>query len=732
MLKPAPFSFSDVYPTFPWFDCANVVVFRLILRLCRTDPEELQGTRISHLLSPPDWNAFRDATQRLQEDDSHTIEVRFKLQVEPDDDRDHPIIRTMEGKGMLMIDRDDGEPSHTMWVIKPAAPSLIDAGGAPIQLETGEVDDESPDTPAPGFDPQQPGAEPVTPFPLARPINLSQILCRICECNVPQWFFEKHNETCVEVHRLEAEIADCNESVAELRSTIRDLVTALDRSSPAQTPEYRGVPIFAPQGSSGSSSPIQMPWAPLKMQKMGVKKVQRQLLEKLDDILQIALEVSIPALREEESKEPIERQRLLSPSSERKISQLRTWCKPTIKDAALTQLADDVERVMRQKVDNVIRMQNVMKYEEKVRQEWEVKIEEALSQYDETELDDVDDDGEGEGEVSDEAGESTSGTTPVEPPVSVEAGAKTVTGKDDEGDHSSTASEYGYGERRDGKSSDGPATDPTPTGSSSPALSAASQRRETHRPGWSQIHTTRPSTPSSVSSPLALAIPITASLHTDDIPPLNDLAEAGITLSKSPQQILMPSLTGLNLSPALAPMMAPPEPPTIRRAHSRRPSTIQPAATPTIGPNGQPLSPRLSSAPLPRATPTSIKDFEIIKPISKGAFGSVFLARKKLTGDYFAIKVLKKADMIAKNQITNVKAERMILMQQAESPFVAKLYWTFQSKENLYLVMEYLNGGDCAALIKSLGSLPEEWTKNYIAEVVLGLEYLHDRGVVHR
>jgi serine/threonine-protein kinase RIM15 len=110
----------------------------------------------------------------------------------------------------------------------------------------------------------------------------------------------------------------------------------------------------------------------------------------------------------------------------------------------------------------------------------------------------------------------------------------------------------------------------------------------------------------------------------------------------------------------------------------------------------------------------------------------VFLAKKKVTGDYFAIKVLKKADMIAKNQITNVKAERMILMKQAESPFVAKLYFTFQSKENLYLVMEYLNGGDCAALIKSLGSLPEEWTKNYIAEVVLGLEYLHQRGVVHR
>ena len=633
---------------------------------------------------------------------------------------------------MLMIDRDYGQPSHTMWVIKPAAPPPVDTAAVSIQLETGEVGDEPLATPAPGFTTQHPGIEPVTPFPLARPINLSLILCRICECNVPQWFFEKHNETCVEVHRLEAEIADCNESVTELRNTIRDLLAALDRSSPTQIPEYRGVPIFTPQSSSGSTSPLQMFRAPLKMQKIGVKKMQRQLLEKLDDILQVALEISVPALREEENKEPIERQRLLSPSSERKISQLRTWCKPTIEDAALTQLADDVERVMRQKVDNVIRMQNVMRYEEKVRQEWEVKIEEVLSQLDEAEeSDEVDEDGEGEGEVSDETGGSTSGATPVEPPVSAGVGARMMAKKDDDGDQSSTASEYGYGDKRDGRSSDEPAADPTPIGTSSPALSATSQRHESHRPGWTQIHATRPSTPSSVSSPLALAIPITASLHTDDIPLLNDLTEPAITLSKSPQQTLMPGFGGMHPSPVLSPMMAPPEPPT-RRAHSRRPSTIQPIATPTIGPNGQPLSPRLSSAPLSRTTPTSIKDFEIIKPISKGAFGSVFLARKKLTGEYFAIKVLKKADMIAKNQITNVKAERMILMQQAESPFVAKLYWTFQSKENLYLVMEYLNGGDCAALIKSLGSLPEEWTKNYIAEVVLGLEYLHERGVVHR
>ncbi len=87
--------------------------------------------------------------------------------------------------------------------------------------------------------------------------------------------------------------------------------------------------------------------------------------------------------------------------------------------------------------------------------------------------------------------------------------------------------------------------------------------------------------------------------------------------------------------------------------------------------------------------------------------------------------------MIAKNQVTNIKAERMILTQ-IDSPFVVNLYFSFQSKEYLYLVMEYLSGGDCAALIKAMGSLDERWAKQYIAEVTLGLEFLHSRGIVHR
>ena len=145
------------------------------------------------------------------------------------------------------------------------------------------------------------------------------------------------------------------------------------------------------------------------------------------------------------------------------------------------------------------------------------------------------------------------------------------------------------------------------------------------------------------------------------------------------------------------------------------------------------MSPRLPPvAPASRPTATSIKDFDVIKPISKGAFGSVFLAKKRATGEYYAIKVLKKSDMIAKNQVLNVKAERMILMTQTQSPFVVKLLFTFNDANYLYLVMEYLPGGDCASLCKMLGGLDADWAKQYVAEIVNGLDHLHRRGIVHR
>ena len=662
----------------------------------------MSGTRISSLLSPPDWSVFKEATQRLQEDDSHTVEVRFKLHIEPNLDRDPFLYQQMEGKGMLMIDRETGQPSHTMWVVKPIAPARLEYDESSIVLEESDLTPElAPSTTRPSFV-ERGAVEPVTPFPFTTPISTDPILCRICECQIPQWYFEKHSETCAETHRLEAEIVECNESIAELRNTIRDLCVAVDRPSPAAVPEYRGMQIFIPSTSPIVSSPLQL-FRANKMQRLGVKKMQRRLLDQIDEILLVASEVSMPSLKEEEAKEPIERQRLLSPSSEQRISQIRQWSKPTAEDAALGQLLQDAERVMRQKIDNVVRMQNTIRYSEKIWHEWQERVMSIDT-----------DSGSGSG--------------------SEEGHNDSITGAEDGMDNRST-SELGIVTQN--------LTMPTPTATASLMPFFVARPPVTSPPttapafGPRQQLATRSSTPSSVSSPLALAAPIVAPSSPEEAMPimLLDDAQTGVTLKtrKSAQTLLEPKFV---VTPPASPLVVARDgvsltrEPSTKRSHRRNSTAnLLTGSSPIAGP----LSPRQASTQLfSRTTPTSIKDFDIIKPISKGAFGSVFLAKKKATGDYFAIKVLKKADMIAKNQITNVKAERMIMMKQAESPFVAKLFFTFQSKENLYLVMEYLNGGDCAALIKSLGSLPEEWTKNYIAEVVLGLDYLHQRGVVHR
>ncbi|EPS65315.1 hypothetical protein M569_09463, partial [Genlisea aurea] len=128
---------------------------------------------------------------------------------------------------------------------------------------------------------------------------------------------------------------------------------------------------------------------------------------------------------------------------------------------------------------------------------------------------------------------------------------------------------------------------------------------------------------------------------------------------------------------------------------------------------------------------TSIDDFAIMKPISRGAFGRVFLAQKRTTGDLFAIKVLRKADMIRKNAVESILAERDILIS-VRNPFVVRFFYSFTCRENLYLVMEYLNGGDLYSLLRNLGCLDEDVARVYIAELVLALEYLHSLRVVHR
>ncbi|XP_055616704.1 serine/threonine-protein kinase greatwall isoform X2 [Toxorhynchites rutilus septentrionalis] len=133
------------------------------------------------------------------------------------------------------------------------------------------------------------------------------------------------------------------------------------------------------------------------------------------------------------------------------------------------------------------------------------------------------------------------------------------------------------------------------------------------------------------------------------------------------------------------------------------------------------------TAPLP-----TIKDFCIVKPISRGAFGKVFLGYKKNDQNkLYAIKVMRKSEMINKNMVSQVITERNALAL-SRSPFCVSLYYSLQTISSVYLVMEYMVGGDLKSLLAMYGFFEESAARFYVAEICLALQYLHKHGIVHR
>ncbi|CAH2085262.1 unnamed protein product [Euphydryas editha] len=123
--------------------------------------------------------------------------------------------------------------------------------------------------------------------------------------------------------------------------------------------------------------------------------------------------------------------------------------------------------------------------------------------------------------------------------------------------------------------------------------------------------------------------------------------------------------------------------------------------------------------------------FTKIKPIGVGAFGEVTLVRKIDTSHLYAMKTLRKADVLKRNQVAHVKAERDILAE-ADNEWVVKLYYSFQDKDNLYFVMDYIPGGDLMSLLIKLGIFEENLARFYIAELTCAVESVHKMGFIHR
>ena len=155
--------------------------------------------------------------------------------------------------------------------------------------------------------------------------------------------------------------------------------------------------------------------------------------------------------------------------------------------------------------------------------------------------------------------------------------------------------------------------------------------------------------------------------------------------------------------------------------------------SPPARPGSPDLRPRLSISSLHSAQhhQHSIEDFEVLKLISSGAYGKVYLCRKHTTGDMYAIKIMRKRDLLYKNMTSQAMAERDALIH-TDNPFIIKLFYSFASHRHLYMVTEYANGGDLYSLLQNLGRLGEDHARQYAAEIILALDYCHERGIIHR
>lgn len=687
----------------------------------RFDWQELMDMPISTFLTEEECNVFRDATQRLLEDDQSTLELTFHLLSEfsPPSSFDDTSSSQSEhftylqsmnqqgeigtflkmiGRGMLIYERTTGEPVRTMWAIQPyisGDDNTISSSGSVMSAlsensEEEELDAEQDQNEDEGSELQDQDEDQDQDVPYQRMladnasvhsqmIPLQEVRCNICEHMVISLYFEKHSKTCSEWHKTEMELQICNDLLRELISHINTF---------KESPTFQSV----------------------EPEDEGSARMNMNALINLQAITRTALAISTPGRdAEPDDKSPKDSSgslSLQSPASESRISEVFRWEAPMTSDISIMAVSDRVDAAIHHKTTLVSHMRQIAEEDERERSrgyglEDDFAVQCAIESVPVPEV------------VEQQPSPIEAPPTPTSVELSRTASASSDlgTGTSDSAESSTTVVKMSKVERP-----------PAAPASAQPSqISQSTQSSQSSSASVKDIQSSRPNL-------------VSQSSHTSQSSQTSQGSEGSRTRqTSSTTRKHRPSFVDIHPSSAFLPEshLSPRMPHRFLAPHS-----VDGSPTDAVSPSAllkSPLSPSFPQpTPLTRPTPPSIKDFDFIKPISKGAFGSVFLAKKRATGDYFAIKVLKKSDMVAKNQVTNVKAERMILMNQTDSPFVVSLYFSFQSKEYLYLVMEYLNGGDCMALIKAIVRLPEDWARNYLAEVVLGLEYLHNAGVVHR
>ncbi|XP_069062492.1 protein kinase C delta type isoform X4 [Pleurodeles waltl] len=142
----------------------------------------------------------------------------------------------------------------------------------------------------------------------------------------------------------------------------------------------------------------------------------------------------------------------------------------------------------------------------------------------------------------------------------------------------------------------------------------------------------------------------------------------------------------------------------------------------------KPAPPRPSSV----SSRLAIENFTFHKVLGKGSFGKVILAELKGKNEFFAIKALKKDVVLIDDDVECTMVEKRVLALAWDNPFLTHIYCSFQTKDHLFFVMEFLNGGDLMFHIQDKGRFDLFRATFYAAEIVCGLQFLHSRGIIYR
>mmetsp|Transcript_15750 Transcript_15750/g.51659 ORF Transcript_15750/g.51659 Transcript_15750/m.51659 type:complete len:356 (-) Transcript_15750:1283-2350(-) len=127
----------------------------------------------------------------------------------------------------------------------------------------------------------------------------------------------------------------------------------------------------------------------------------------------------------------------------------------------------------------------------------------------------------------------------------------------------------------------------------------------------------------------------------------------------------------------------------------------------------------------------TLAELELLETLGTGTFGRVRICRHKRSGKFFALKILKKNEIIRLKQVEHILSEKAILAQ-IEHPFVVNLFSTYKDEKNLYMLMEYVPGGEIFSHLRRAGRFSNETTRFYTSSIVLAIQYLHAKDIVYR